>query len=123
MSNQTAAANTAAAKNAVKKSAFKSRIEINKTWRESELSLNGVFKYLSKQKSDLKTWLSLLNLDLEKQGKQPLLIDDVNLSNFLDKIKSIEVTFKGEIKPYMNKDKKLFSPAFILRGFELISKS
>jgi hypothetical protein len=132
MSNQNSAQKTAAQKNQVKKSTFKTRLEINKAWKESELSLNGVFKYIKREKkgnqnskllngADL--WLSDLNEELKTLGKSLILIEDINLSNFLEKIKTIEVTFKGEIKPYLSPEKKLFSPAFILRGFELISKA
>lgn len=132
MSNQNQAANNAAQKNQIKKSTFKTRLEINKAWRESELSLNGCFKYIkrdSKGKVKAKLlngvdlWLSNLNEELKTLGKTPLLIEDISLINFLEKIKAVEITFKNEVKPYMNKDKKLFSPAFILRGFELISKA
>lgn len=116
---------TTTAKNAAKVSTYKTILEANKTWKESELSLNGVFKYLaSKQgKQDVKTFLSSLNEDLKASGKSPLLYEDFNLVNFLKVAKPLNITFKGEMKPYLPETKKLFSVSFVLKGFMLASKA
>lgn len=114
-----------AAKNAAKVSTYKTILESNRNWKESELSLNGVFKYLaSKQgKQDVKAFLSALNEDLKTSGKSPLLIEDFTLSNFLTNVKPLTITFKGEIKPYLPESKKLFSVSFVLKGFMLSAKA
>lgn len=114
-----------AAKNAAKVSTYKTILEANKTWRESELSLNGVFKYLaSKQgKHDVKSFLSALNEDLKTSGKVPLLVEDFTLINFLTNVKTLTIVFKGEVKPYLPETKKLFSVSYVLKGFMLSSKA
>ena len=121
MSNQNSAQNTAAQKNQIKKSAHKTKLEINAKFKTENLSLNGVFKFLNKEKSLTKTWLIETNLDLIKKGKSPILFEDLNLVYFLEKIKPMNKVFKGDTIPYLNPNKVLFSPSFVLDGFKLIA--
>lgn len=108
-------------KNAVKRSAHRTKIELNQKFKDENLSLNGVFKFLNKEKKGVKFWLTDLNFDLTKKGKANLLFEDINISYFLENIKGIERIYKKESTPYLKHDKKLFSVSFVLDGFKLIA--